>query len=139
MMKIRKSNTSTKRNYSELKGEQSSSYHHTKTYKMKANNSSCSSSWQRVFSIGLLLQFLVNCGKFIYIQFNTIWNYFHFHFRYYFHFYIIFIWLSSLQYNGRYSVPFCFHFKIPTYKFQTNTVRLFIQSLEKSEIKHNNS
>ncbi|XP_031619649.1 uncharacterized protein LOC116338489 [Contarinia nasturtii] len=62
MMKIRKSNkTSTKRNNRELKSI--TSYSHTKTYKMKkANNSSCSSLWRRVLSIGLLLQILLNCG-----------------------------------------------------------------------------
>ncbi|XP_055322028.1 uncharacterized protein LOC129578019 isoform X2 [Sitodiplosis mosellana] len=61
MMKIRKSNASTPQNYREFKSS-SSSYHHTKTYKMKANNSNCSSLWRRVLSIGLLLQILVNCG-----------------------------------------------------------------------------
>lgn len=70
MMKIRKSIASTNEdnnnNTSELKSIGSSSYHHIKTYKMKANNSS--SLWRGVLSIGLLLQILVNCGKLITIM-----------------------------------------------------------------------
>lgn len=72
-MKIRKSSiASTKRYNRELKSKANSSCHHTKTNKMKANNSTCSSLWRRVLSIGLLLQILVNCGKFNYITFSTI-------------------------------------------------------------------
>lgn len=44
-------------------GEMSSRYHR-KIYKMYANSDN--SWWRRVISIGVLLQILVNCGKFNY-------------------------------------------------------------------------
>lgn len=73
MMKIRKSVASTKRNNRELKSIESSSCHHTTNYRMKANSSNSSSLWRRILSIGLLLQILVNCGKFNYVHIYTIY------------------------------------------------------------------
>lgn len=67
----------TKRNSSELRRRQSSSYNRMKTSTMKTNSSSnhgkkrrairSACLWRQAMSIGVLLQILVNCGEFNYI------------------------------------------------------------------------
>lgn len=112
MMKIRKSIVSTKRNNSELKSIETSSCHHTKTYKMKANNMSSSSSsslWRRVLSIGLLLQILVNCGKFNYILYYLLIS--------------ILIFIRSVTRTYSYSLALCFCVWFPLY---ISFVKLFL-------------
>lgn len=112
MMKIRKSIVSTKRNNSELKSIETSSCQHTKTYKMKANNMSSSSSsslWRRVLSIGLLLQILVNCGKFNYILYYLL--------------IFILIFIRSVTRTYSYSLTLCFCVWFPLY---ISFVKLFL-------------
>lgn len=87
-MKIRNSNMPSKRNSSELRSGQSNNYNRTNACRMKTNNSSIHAKrranysaclWRRAMSIIVLLQILVNCGKFNYSYAHFIFLFFWIH------------------------------------------------------------